>query len=118
MIHVKVYKSTEIDDYEKGCLLEGGYDFGLIETLKVNNLDEAMTLIKSYGEPYLFEDRLEVQVTENMDGQEAMPYQLEEWKKGNRKLMLASYSFYFSEVTKRSVKNDELKKAFPKIEEN
>lgn len=119
MIHINVYKQIELDDYQNGCLLEGGQDFGCIETLKAKNMPEALELIKSYGsEVYLFDDRIEMQKTENGDGNEPMEYQLEEWKKGNRKLYAATYSFYLSEVTTKSIKHDELKLNFPTLEEN
>lgn len=117
-IQVNVYKSVELDDYEKGCLLEGGSDFGCIDTFKTNSMNEALELIKSYGEPSIFDDRIDVQKMENGDGNEPMEYQIEEWKKGNRKMYLANYTFYFSEVTTKSLKQSDLVKAFPNVENN
>lgn len=117
-IQVNVYKSVELDDYENGCLLEGGSDFGCIDTFKTNSMNEALELIKTYGEPCIFDDRIDVQKMENGDGNEPMEYQIEEWKKGNRKMYLANYTFYFSEVTTKSLKQSDLVKAFPNVENN
>lgn len=119
MIQVEIVKSTELDDYEKGCLPETYQDFGVIETFKAPNMEAAMELIiKFHGKPYLFDDRLELQVTENGDGQEPMEYQSEEWKKGNRKLYASTYSFYFTEIFTRKIENAEFKRTFPNIEED
>lgn len=117
-IKVSVYKSVELDDYEKGCLLEGGSDFGCIETFKTDSMNEALKIIKSYGEPCIFDDRLDVQKMENSDGYEPMEYQVEEWKKGNRKLYLARYSFYFSEITTKPLSQVDLIHGFSTLENN
>lgn len=55
---------------------------------------------------------------ENGEGQEPMEYQVEEWKQGKRKMYLAYYSFYLSEVTTKGLGNEALSTAFPDLENN
>lgn len=59
-IKVNVYKSVELDDFENGCI-PGGTDFGMIDSFSTNTMQEALELIKSYGEPYIFDGRIDVQ---------------------------------------------------------
>lgn len=116
MYKLSIYKTSELDDYEKGCL-DGGQDFGCIDTANCSSMSELLDIVKTYGTPAVFDDHLIVQVTENGDGHQPMMYQIEDWKKGLRKLYAATYSFYISEVTTRSIGNEELKRDFPELEE-
>jgi len=116
MIHINVYKSTELDDYEKGCL--DGTDLGLIDTMKAKTMKEALKKIEEYyGKPYIFDDRLEFDRTENLDGEKPTKAQNEAWTNGDCELYLARYSFYLTEVTTREIKHNELKETFSNLEE-
>lgn len=89
---------------------------GSWETFKTKTLTEALVLItESYGKPYLYDNRLEFSKLENGEGDTPSESQLKDWKEGKRKLYLATYTFFFSEVTTRMIENSELKSAFPDI---
>lgn len=119
MIHTKVFMSAELDDFKEGCQLTGGTEFGLIESHVGADLAMALKYIReNYGEPYRFDDRLEFQCHETGEGYQPTAAELDKWKAGAMKMWLVNYSFYLVEVTEKKLGHDELKEAFPGLEEN
>jgi hypothetical protein len=114
--NVNVLKHSEVDIFEDGCQPDTSMEFGTIEIFKVDTVDEILESVKNYGaEPYIFEDRLEVQRLENSDGSEATPHEIERWKIGKIKLWAVSYSFYISMVKEEQATNEKLILAFPHL---
>ena len=113
MLQIKIYKSVEVDNYENGCQLEGGLDFGCIDTRTFKDAQAVTEFLESYGEVYKFENRFDAQITENKYGYEATKNELEKFKKGEINLYLANYSFFISEI--KQLDESELSKLFPQI---
>jgi hypothetical protein len=100
---LQIYKHIELDDFEKGCLLEGGHDFGLVfkfESSSIDQIKKELRCIADFSRGEEFEGRFETQQTENADGLPASPSEIDSWKRGEIQLWCASYSAYLFEITR------------------
>ncbi len=112
---VDVCKRIALDNYETGESIEAkdSADYGIIETIKRNSLDEVVKYINdNYGEPYLFDDRLEVQKHETKWGNEPTENDIERWKKNDPNIHIynVDYSFYIEKQLIERLENNDLKK--------
>lgn len=118
-IQVLVTKMVEMDDFKNGCDSTTCQDFGIIEKIEAETLLEALEKIKSsYGTPMHFDDRLELQILENADGEIASSSEMQKFEAGEINLWAASYSFYFSEITIEKIQGETLRESFPNLEDN
>jgi hypothetical protein len=100
MIRIQVFKSVEVDSYAEGCLMEGGQDFGVIQTVEFSTLKKALEFVATFGSAEVYEEeegRMEVQAQENEDGYAPTAAQWNAFKNGEMNLYLARYSFYFEQ---------------------
>ena len=118
MIRVKVYKESEVDNYETGCSMMGGTDFGCIETREFATPGLALKFCQAFGEPYIFDNRLEVQRQENADGDEPSSKEMLDFKESKIFLYVAHYSFYLSKVERTDLENSDLVSIFPSLEQS
>lgn len=113
---VKVFKSIEKDSWANGCALTGGQDFGCIEKREFKTLNEAFSYVDSFGtEPFIFDDRIEIQATENDDGVSPSNAEINAFKEGKIDLWCANYSFYVSKVERTELSHADLVAAFPNL---
>ena len=120
-----ISKHAEEDNFAHGCLPHTGIWFGIVHTIKADNLTELVKNLESYcnGKAYLFEhednqlviqvpenedNRLVIQVLENEDGFKASESQIACWKNGKIKLYLVDYICYITKITEDSAIRNEL----------
>lgn len=115
MIKLTIIKTTTEDNYEQGEIGKSSEHFlNLVEFKTMQNAYDS--IVACYGMPFLFDDRLETQTQENADGYAPTEHELARFKANEINLYACSYSFYFSEITERTIDHDELKATFKGIE--
>lgn len=121
MYFATVLKTSQVDDYEHG-VNPGELEFIECPTIEATSLDVLLSKIKEqYGEPYIFDDRLEFSCQENADGLQPTERELAIWKNETElepthvRIYCVDYSFYISES--RDIGMVELKKIFPQLKE-
>lgn len=113
---IEVSKMTQIDNYNSGCI--GNHtDYGIIESRYFPDLNDALKFItEDYGVPEIYNNRLELSITENALGDKPSQEHLERWKNGEIELWCADYTFYISEISSLNYEN--IKNAFPNLNDN
>jgi hypothetical protein len=97
-------KHAEVDDYEQGCLPDSGH-WVAIEQIKPLCAESMPELIEKIGGHFGLEiddvwlgnlehGSIGFNQLENEDSSAPTPKQLEEWKRGERKLWLCDYTFF------------------------
>lgn len=113
---VAVCKSIEKDSWANGCDPDSGQYLGCIETQSFGTMDAAFSFIHSFGnEPFIFDDRVEIQVMEDDDGNKASSVLMEGFKEGRFDLWLANYSFYVTKIERTELVHADLVRAFPNL---
>lgn len=117
---VKVYKTSELDHYEKGCDPKSYNDHGEIHSFKAKSFEEILETIDSKN-VNIFEDRLEMTQLEDAAGLMVDPEKdthiMESFKQDKIKLWLCDYSYYITLVSETELDNNDLKSAFPNLNE-
>lgn len=119
MYEITVTKMIQKDNYRNGCDPDSIRDMGVVNTHKVQSLDEVATILKDYapGEPSIYEDRLEIPVQENDEGLEPTDAEKAAFEKGEIDLWVADYSFTIEKVERTPLGNQDLVKYFPHLEQ-
>ena len=109
-----VHRWTEEDVFENGCIPNSGVSELMDVKVKADTIDELIhklfnSLYFDYDKEAIElnacdeEGRLDIQIMENMDGQEADKHERALWKKGQRRLWLGNYTAHVELVTREQV---------------
>jgi hypothetical protein len=108
----KALKFVEEDNWKEGCLPETGQNWEVDIEFKAETKEEILQQIKEfYGvtdEEILLNSceepgRIDIQIMEDENSYKATESQIEAWKEGRRKLYLATYTYYITEVNRYAV---------------
>ena len=108
-------KHSEVDNYNEGCDPSTSQSVGINIKLSGNSKGEIIEEIKNFlglttEEFNDYSDfnacgevgRIDVQILEDNNGVQASEHEIEEWKKGYKKLWLVDYSMYVEIVERKA----------------
>lgn len=102
-------KTVELDNWERGCQLEGAQSYFVNWKIEAETLAEIKQKIMDFVgcdmdgiviDACEEAGRIDAQVTENADGYIASESELASWKRGELELYAVTYSFLFEQVTR------------------
>lgn len=115
-LEVSICKMTEEDHIEHGCDPGSTQDFGEVLNYTNQSIEDVHKIIGAFSsdnnKPCVYEDRIEISVTENADGHEPSAEERAKFEKGEIKLWVADYSFYVCKVERTPFEQSDLLDVF------
>jgi hypothetical protein len=106
----KAYYDSEEDVYTEGCIPNSGNGGVLDIQFKGDTVEDVIEQIKDYyGEDGMEINscdepgRVDIHRLETADGIEPSERQLQQWREGDFRLWLCSYTYYITQVTRQPI---------------
>ena len=115
-LEIAVCKMVQQDDFAHGCNPSTMQDKGEIAKYENQSIEDVANIINFFtggrNKPTVYEDRIEVSVSETDKGEAPTPEDEDLFEQGKIKLYVADYSFYITKVERTSYTQNDLLEAF------